>query len=213
MRSAACGCCGNLSIDLDRPGGNLPAVVAVQGSTAGIGSGFPVNIQNGVATVNADITGPRLKNLHNTLNPQAPQDELAVIANYGAVISDMITLADQVAQGVSDASLTSDVRAFNALALAKEQLSQQRALLNYSFSNPGATTPGNVAVDPNTELALQIASQEEFSDESAFQQQFAQMAQLLLLLFQSGFQVARRYFAALMENFAKSLAFHPAPSR
>jgi signal transduction histidine kinase len=147
------------------------AVVAVQGSTAGIGSGFPVNIQNGVATVNADITGPRLKSLHNTLSPQAPQDELAVIANYGAVISDMINLADQVAQGVSDASVTSDVRAFNALALAKEQLSQQRALLNYSFSNPSATAPAaNVTVDPNTELALQIASQEEFSDESAFQQ-------------------------------------------
>ena len=147
------------------------AVVAVQGATAGIGSGFPVNIQNGVATVNADITGPRLKNLHNTLSPQAPQDELAVIANYGAVISDMINLADQTAQGVSDAGLSSDVRAFNALALAKEQLSQQRALLNYSFSNPGGvTTPANVFVDPNTELALQIASQEEFSNESAFQQ-------------------------------------------
>jgi signal transduction histidine kinase len=146
------------------------AVSAVQGVTAGIGSGFPVNIQNGVTTVNADISGTRLKSLHNTLNPQAPQDELAVIANYGAVISDMITLADQVAQGVSDASLTSDVRAFNALALAKEQLSQQRALLNYSFSNPGDTSPANVFVDQNTELALQIASQEEFSDESAFQQ-------------------------------------------
>ena len=146
------------------------AVVAVQGATAGIGSGFPVNIQNGVATVNADITGPRLKNLHNTLSPQAPQDELAVIANYGAVISDMINLADQTSQGVSDAGLSSDVRAFNALALAKEQLSQQRALLNYSFSNPGDLSPGNVFVDPNTELALQIASQEEFSNESAFQQ-------------------------------------------
>ena len=144
--------------------------MAVQGTTAGIGSGFPVNIQNGVATVNADITGPRLKNLHNTLSPQAPQDELAVIANYGAVISDMINLADQTAQGVSDAGLSSDVRAFNALALAKEQLSQQRALLNYSFSNPGDLTPANVFVDQNTELALQIASQEEFSNESAFQQ-------------------------------------------
>ena len=147
------------------------AVAAVQGATAGIGSGFPVNIQNDVATVNADISGTRLKNLQNTLSPQAPQDELAVIANYGAVISDMINVADQVAQGVSDASLTSDVRAFNALALAKEQLSQQRALLNYSFSNPVDVTPlSNVFVDQNTELALQIASQEEFSDESSFQQ-------------------------------------------
>jgi signal transduction histidine kinase len=157
------------------------AAAAVQEAAAGIGSGFPVNIQNGVATVTADIKhiqGTNASNsrgtLHATLDPQAPQDELAVIANYGAVISDMISLAGQVSQGVSDASLTSDVRAFNALALAKEQVSQQRALLNYSFSNPGDATPSNVAVDPNTELALQIASQEEFSDESAFQQSATQ---------------------------------------
>ena len=152
------------------------AAAAVQSAAAGIGSGFPVNIQNGVTTVTADIkriqgTGSNSQGtLHATLNPAAPQDELAVIANYGAVISDMITLADQVAQGVSDASLTSDVRAFNAMALAKEQVSQQRALLNYSFSNPNLASPPNVTVDSNTALALQIASQEEFSDESAFQQ-------------------------------------------
>ncbi len=46
----------------------------------------------------------------------------------------MITLSDQVAQGVADSSLASDVRALNALSLAKEQVSQQRALLNYGFS-------------------------------------------------------------------------------
>jgi signal transduction histidine kinase len=148
------------------------AAQAVQAADAGIvGSGFPVNIQNDVTTVNADIsriggTG----GLHTTLNPQAPQDELAVIANYEADITDIIELADQIAQGVSDASLTSDVRAFNALALAKEQLSKQRALLNYSFSNPNGATGPNEAVDPTTELDLQIASQEQFSDESAFQQ-------------------------------------------
>ena len=153
------------------------AAVAVQGAAAGIGSGFPVNIQNDVTTVDGDIkriqgTGNNTQGtLHSTLNPAAPQDELAVIANYGAVISDMIALADQVAQGVSDASLTSDVRAFNALALAKEQASQQRALLNYSFSNPNAvTSPAAELVDANTVSALQIASHEELIDGSAFQQ-------------------------------------------
>ena len=153
------------------------AAAAVQGAAAGIGGSFPVNIQNSVTTVNGDIkriqgTGSNsLGTLHATLNPAAPQDELAVIANYGAVISDMITLADQVAQGVSDASLTSDVRAFNALALAKEQASQQRALLNYSFSNPNAApTAGAELVDANTVSALQIASHEELIDQSAFQQ-------------------------------------------
>jgi signal transduction histidine kinase len=153
------------------------AAKAVQEATAGIGSGFPVNIQNDVATVNADIshiqgTNPNNSRgtLHATLSPAFPQDELAVIANYGAVINDMITLADQVAQGVSDATLTSDVRAFNALALAKEQASQQRALLNYSFSNPNAAPPATELVDANTVSALQIASHQELIDEPAFQQ-------------------------------------------
>jgi signal transduction histidine kinase len=165
------------------------AVVGVQQAAVGIvGGDFPANIQNDVTTVLADISAARVHDLHTTLN--SPQDELAVIGNYGADINDMITLTDQVGQGVSDASLASDVRAFNALALAKEQVSQQRALLNYSFSNPtgappafskslaaianggaAALNPGTtVPVDQNTEHALQISSQEEITDEASFQQ-------------------------------------------
>jgi signal transduction histidine kinase len=81
----------------------------------------------------------------------------------------MINLAGQVAQGVSDASLSSDVKAFNGLALAKEQASQQRALLNFIFSLATGPTDKNASVDSNTLLALQIASDTEFADESAFQ--------------------------------------------
>jgi signal transduction histidine kinase len=163
------------------------AAAAVKGAAAGIGSGFPANIQGDVSTVDADInriqgTGASTEGtLHNTLNPKSPEDEFAVIDNYGAVTGDMIALADQVAQGVSDASLTSDVRAFNALALAKEQLSQQRALLNYSFSNPNGDAAQNVMVDPNTELALQIDSESELSDESGFQQAATPAEQAFLI--------------------------------
>jgi signal transduction histidine kinase len=138
------------------------AVVAVQQSAGGIGGAFPANIQADVATVNADISSSRIGALHDTLSPQQPADELAVIANYGADINEMITLADQVGQGVSDATLSSDVRAFNALALAKEQVSRQRALLNYAFSNG--------VVDPNTAAALPVAYDEELTNEAAFQQ-------------------------------------------
>ena len=72
-----------------------------------------------------------------------PQDEGAVIGNYDADINDMIVLADQVSQGVSNASLTSDVEALNALSLAKEQASEERGLINYSIAgtaNPGSLT-------------------------------------------------------------------------
>ncbi len=142
------------------------AVAAVQQSAAGIGSDFPVNIQNDVATVNADISGPRIRALHSLLN--SPQDDLAVITTYGAAINDMITLSDQVGQGVSDANLVNDVRALNALSLAKEQVSQQRAMLNYSFSNPLGDPAGDVLVDTDTEQAMQVAFAEAITAETAF---------------------------------------------
>ena len=100
----------------------------------GIGGAYPVNIRNGAATVLADISGQRIGILHSMLNPKTPQNNVAVIADYGAGITDMINLSDQVAQGVADSTLASDVRALNALSLAKEQVSQQRALLNYALS-------------------------------------------------------------------------------
>jgi len=135
---------------------------AVREAAAPISSGFPANIQADVSTVLADISPSRLAQLHNTINPTLPANELAAIANYGVAVGDIINLADQVSQGVSDASLASNVRALNALALAKEQVSQQRALLNDAFFNPNDLS--------NTTTALPIAEAEQASDESAFQQ-------------------------------------------
>jgi signal transduction histidine kinase len=135
--------------------------LAVRSAAAPIGSGFPANIQADVATVLADISPDRILQLHETINPSLPANELAAIANYGVVISDIINLADQVSQGVSDASLASDVRALNALSLAKEQVSQQRALLNDAITNPNDLT--------NTLTALPISQAEEAADESIFQ--------------------------------------------
>jgi signal transduction histidine kinase len=145
------------------------AVLGVQQSASGIGGAFPANIQADATTVLADISASRIATLHDTLNPQVPQSEQSVIGNYAAVINDMITLADQTAQGVADATLASDVRAFDALGLAKEQVSQQRGLLNYLFSTAAGPNDGTLQVDPNTLQALQIASGNEFTDESAFQ--------------------------------------------
>jgi signal transduction histidine kinase len=145
------------------------AVTAVKQSASGIGGAFPVNIQGEAKTVLADISSGRIAALHDSLNPEVPQTEQAVIGNYAAVISDMLTLADQTAQGVSDASLASDVRAFDELGLAKEEVSQQRGLINYAFSTTTGPTDDTTVVDPNTLLALQVASDTEFSDESAFQ--------------------------------------------
>jgi signal transduction histidine kinase len=169
------------------------AAAAVQTAIAGLGGGLPSNIQNDVISVNADIAGigstdptdpKNAGKLHGTLGP--PEDDLAVISNYDGDINDMITLADQVGQGVSDASLASDVRALNALAMAKDQASEQRALLNFAFANPTieqvswAKAPGVPApppapvnvqtANPDTVQALSVAAGQELADESAFHQ-------------------------------------------
>ena len=168
-------------------------VQAVQ-AASNIG-GLPANIENDITTVTDDISPSRIGVLQGTL--KQPQDVFSVIGNYAAVINDMIALADQVDQGVSDATLASDVQAYNALALAKEQASEQRGLLNNAFASPtevnvayvtdpkGAITPysgGTVttgstlsnksapSLDPNSEAALSVAYGQEFVDEHAFYQ-------------------------------------------
>jgi signal transduction histidine kinase len=147
-------------------------VAVVQQAAVPIGGGFPANIQANVTTVLDDISPSRLNQLHNTINVTLPANELAAIANYGVVIGDIINLADQVSQGVSDASLASAVRALNALSLAKEQVSQQRALINDAFYNPNDLG--------NTTTALPIAESEEASDEAAFQQSATPAEQAIL---------------------------------
>ena len=162
------------------------AVAAVQqASTIG---GLPANIENDIATVQGDISPSRIGVLQSTLGQ--PQDVFSVIGDYAADINDMITLADQVGQGVSDATLASNVQAYNAMALAKEQASEQRGLLNDAFTSPtdftatyevgakGAivTSGGktlNIPVptlNPNSEAALSVAYGQEFTDEHAFYQ-------------------------------------------
>src|ERR1700733_14066076 len=160
------------------------AVVAVQ-RAAGIG-GLPSNIADDLQMVLADISPARISTLESALNPQLPpQDEGAVIGNYDADINDMIVLADQVSQGVSNASLTSDVGALNALSLAKEQASEERGLINYSIAgtdlntvslsqyfNPNLGAAGQQAQDffvasPTVSL-FPTAYDQEFVDEAEF---------------------------------------------
>src|SRR5580692_5199121 len=153
------------------------AVAAVRQAAAGVGA-LPANIQGDVAQVLADITPAQLLQLHE--NVSSAQDDLAITQSYGTVISDMITLSDQVGQGVSDGQLTGDVQALNALALAKEQASEQRGLLNSALSAPvrisvsyahGGDTVHSQLIDTvnqGTEQALPLASQLETADLAIF---------------------------------------------
>ena len=135
------------------------AAAQVRSLATGIGAGFPANIQADAAIVLKDINVSGLATLHGAAS--STQDVQAVIASYGFVINDMITLNDQIAQGVSDAALSTDVRTLSALSLAKELASQQRAILYNTFTNQqfGST-------DLPSQLNNVVA--EEISDEATF---------------------------------------------
>ena len=124
---------------------------------AGVGGSFPANIQASAATVVSVIN--HLGELRKTA--QASQDALAVIANYAAPISDMITLNDQIAQGTSDASLANDVRTLNSLSLAKDEAAQQRAIFFHTFTQQ--------FFGDGEQQALTTALSEELNDKASFE--------------------------------------------
>jgi signal transduction histidine kinase len=135
------------------------AAARVRALTAGVGGSFPANIQASVATVRSVITPPGLGALRNTA--QASQDALAVIADYAAPIGDMITLNDQIAQGISDPGLVNDVRTLNSLSLAKDQAAQQRALLYHALTQQ--------FLGDGEQPALTTALSEELVDKASFE--------------------------------------------
>ena len=135
------------------------AAARVQSLAAGIGGSFPANIQASVATVQSVITPSGLSALRSTA--QTSQDALAVIADYAAPIGDMITLNDQIAQGISDPGLVNDVRTLNFLSLAKDQAAQQRALLYHALTQQ--------FFGDGEQPALTTALFEELGDKASFE--------------------------------------------
>jgi signal transduction histidine kinase len=101
------------------------AAAEVRKLGAGIGGAFPANIQNRVATVLSDIS--HLAELRSTA--QASQSALAVIADYSAPVRDLLSLNAQIAQGTADSGLANGVQTLSSLAMAKEEATQQRAIL------------------------------------------------------------------------------------
>jgi signal transduction histidine kinase len=150
-------------------GGALPAVltplysatgaaVATFNAQAGeIGGGFPANIRSSVATVVTD-----LRNLTSVRTLARNEgNATAVITDYAQPVNDIDSLNSQIAQGVSDPALTNDVRALDSLSLAKEEVTDQRALLL------NALTQRFYSI--GVEEAINTAASQEQLDETAFQ--------------------------------------------
>jgi signal transduction histidine kinase len=106
------------------------SATTVRASAAGVGGSFAANIQAKVANVRSAITN--LGELRDAA--QSSTSALAVIADYAVPINDMMALNSQIAQGVDDPDLANDVQTLNSLALEKDQVSQQRAILFNAFT-------------------------------------------------------------------------------
>ncbi|HTU76343.1 MAG TPA: nitrate- and nitrite sensing domain-containing protein [Trebonia sp.] len=132
------------------------AAASVRTLAAGIDGSFPANIQAKVATVLSDARG--LGQLRTIA--QGSQSALSVIAAYATPIDAMISLNDQISQGISDAALASDVQTLNTLSLAKDEAAQQRALMYNALLN-------NNFADGELQ-ALATAQSEQGSDQTAF---------------------------------------------
>jgi signal transduction histidine kinase len=134
------------------------AAAKVLSLAAGVGGGFPANIAARVATVVSESTPAGLKALRSTA--QASQSALAVIADYGTPITNMIALNNQIAQGTSDAQLVNDVQTLNSLSQAKDQAAQQRGLLFNAFKQ-------QIFAD-GEQQALISAQSAQLADQTAF---------------------------------------------
>jgi signal transduction histidine kinase len=137
-----------------------------------VNGGFPATIAADAGAVNNALSAGSTGNialLHNLFNTALPDGDV-VSPDYEAVISDIITLQDQVELGITDQSLNNDVQTLHALSQAKDLVSQQLALLDQSMSNPPDSAAGGSGfLDFGTETTLQVDYSEEFNDEAAFQ--------------------------------------------
>jgi signal transduction histidine kinase len=143
-----------------------------------VNGGFAATIQTSASTVNNDVSTASVTDLQRLTSTAS--DPSAVFDDYAAVISNMIALQQQVALGVTDGQLTSDVQTLNSLSLAKDDVAQEQALLDEVLTNkaPGfGLTPG--FIDFNTESNLRVANENELTHLAAFQSTASQQESAL----------------------------------
>ena len=129
-------------------------------------SAFPAQVQSDLSAVLV-----RVSDLPNYRDAAADSlaPPLSVITSYSEAIADLFTLNDQIAQGSSDATLATTVRALGAMSRTEDEASQQRGLL-YAALLGGQFEPG-VAGTLTSALAAQQAEFAEFQSAATINQQ------------------------------------------
>jgi signal transduction histidine kinase len=142
------------------------AAARVTSLAAGINSSYPVQIRNDLAAVLDRLNDLKQYRLAAT-KTFAPS--LTVIQDYSQAINDLFTLNDQIAQGSSDPTLNTSVRALGALARTEDQATQQRGILYAGLLGNGFEP--NAAASLSSASAAQQAEQAEFNDDASLDEQ------------------------------------------
>ena len=150
------------------------AVRVVKSELTQIGGSFPAQTQQEATTAQAALD--KLEELRNAATG-TQLDSLFVVKDYTALIDDLLVLEDATAQGSSDPTLAQDVRALGLISHAKEDASQQRAVLTQALLQ-GTLGPTdlqalqNAESDENTNLGefsltATAAQQQRFTNAGA----------------------------------------------
>jgi signal transduction histidine kinase len=131
--------------------------------TGQIGAQFPAATQARVATVVSQIN--LIPALRSQLSSQSPA---AAIQAYSEAIADLFNLNDEITSGSGDPALSDEVRTLGAISRAKDQASQQRAILYAALIESAANDPTALA-DAGGLQSLTTAAGLEQADLMAFQ--------------------------------------------
>ena len=95
-----------------------------------IGGSFPAIVQAKAAQVVSQIN-----NFAGLRSESAGQPSLSAISNYNDTLADLFSLNDEITSGSGDPVLADGVRTLDAMSRAKDQASQQRAILYAALIN------------------------------------------------------------------------------
>jgi signal transduction histidine kinase len=122
-----------------------------------IGGSFPILVRQEAAVAEADLAN--LPNLRLAAT-QSDLPALVVVQKYAGIISDLLVLEQNTAQGASDATLAQEVRVLGLVSRMKEDASQQRAILTAALIQQ--------SLDPAARTALQNAQTDQNSNLTSF---------------------------------------------
>ena len=108
-----------------------PWVRTVKREVAGIGAGYPAQVQNEAQNAKgtlADLAALRTAALQTEL------PTLSVLTKYTNLIDSMLAIDDDIALSAGDQQLATNVRALGLVSRIREETSQQQALLSDAYS-------------------------------------------------------------------------------